>query len=124
MAFETDKGPAFDRPGGEGAKAPRARPIDFAHLDRQTMGDRTLEQEVLALFIHQANSVGEQIAQAGREDRLRLAHTLKGAARSVGAFPIADCLAELESRPDEEALLRQLKRLVAEAAETVASISR
>jgi HPt (histidine-containing phosphotransfer) domain-containing protein len=124
MAFETEKGVAFDRPGGEGAMAPRARPIDFAHLNRQTMGDRTLEQEVLALFIHQANSVCEQIAHAGHEGRLRLAHTLKGAAKGVGAFPIADCLAELESRPDHEALLRQLKRLVAEAAEVVASISR
>ena len=41
-------------PGGEGAAAPRARPVDLAHLARQTLGDRALEQEVLKLFLHQA----------------------------------------------------------------------
>lgn len=104
--------------------APRTRSIDFAHLNRQTMGDRALEQEVLGLFAHQANAVVEQICQADRAERLRLAHGLKGSARGVGAFPIADCLVELEERPDDAAVLRRLKRLIAEAAEVIAAVSR
>lgn len=104
--------------------APRTRPIDFAHLHRQTMGDRVVEQEVLALFVHQASSVVEQFAGAGRDQRLRLAHGLKGSARSIGAFPIADCLVEIEQHPEDAASLKRLKRLVAEAAEVIASVSR
>ncbi|WP_274628839.1 Hpt domain-containing protein [Arvimicrobium flavum] len=104
--------------------APRIRPFDFAHLDRQTMGDRALEEEVLTLFIHQAGSIAEQIRQAHRRERLRLAHSLKGAARGVGAFAIADCLAELEQRPDDASLVERLQRLVDQAAEFVASVTR
>jgi HPt (histidine-containing phosphotransfer) domain-containing protein len=124
MTPPADSSPAFGRPGGEGARAPRTRPIDFAHLNQQTMGDRAIEQEVLGLFAQQASSLIEQICQAGRDERLRLAHSLKGSARSVGAFPIADCLAELEEDPDDAAILRRLKRLIAEAMEVIASVSR
>ena len=92
---------AFAMPGGEGSAAPRsrARPVDLAHLSRQTLGDRALEQEVLQLFVQQALSVRDQIAEAGKGERLRLAHGLKGSARGVGAFALADCLAEIESSP-------------------------
>ena len=98
--------------------------IDFGHLDRQTFGDRALEQEVLSLFIHQANSAAEQIGHADRKQRQRLAHTLKGAARGVGAFPIADCLVDLEQRPDDAAIVERLRGLIDEASEIIASISR
>jgi HPt (histidine-containing phosphotransfer) domain-containing protein len=118
-------GPAtFDKPGGEGCMAPRTRPIDLAHLGRQTMDDRALSQELLGLFLHQSNTTVEQIFRADRSDRLRLAHALKGAARAVGAFPIADCLAQIEDQPDQESGLKRLKRLVGEAQEFIASISR
>ena len=33
---------------------PVERPIDFEHLSRMTLGDRTLEREVLSLFVRQA----------------------------------------------------------------------
>ena len=60
MASATVDRPAFDMPGGEGARVRKSRPIDFEQLARQTMGDRALEQEVLALFVHQATNIGEQ----------------------------------------------------------------
>lgn len=104
--------------------APRTRAIDFAHLDRQTMGDRALEQEVLRLFLDQARSTTERLAAADRKERLRLAHALKGSARGVGAFPIASCVADLEKAPEDLALLRRLRRLISEADELIASISR
>jgi len=115
---------AFAMPGGEGAAAPRARPVDLAHLARQTLGDRGLEQEVLKLFLHQAITARDQIADADARERLRLAHNLKGSARGVGAFAIADCVAEIETRPDDKRLLARLSTLIDEVSDFIAAISR
>ena len=115
---------AFAMPGGEGSAAPRARPVDLAHLAKQTLGDRALEQEVLKLFLHQAVAARDQIADADAKERLRLAHNLKGSARGVGAFAIADCVAELETRPDDKRLLTRLSTLINEASDFIAAISR
>lgn len=115
---------AFAMPGGEGAAAPRARPVDLAHLARQTLGDRALEQEVLKLFLHQAVTARDQISEADAKERLRLAHNLKGSARGVGAFAIADCVAEIETRPDDKRLLARLSTLIDEVSDFIAAISR
>jgi HPt (histidine-containing phosphotransfer) domain-containing protein len=66
------------------------RPIDLVHLARQTLGDRDLEREVLQLFVAQARTVLEML-RAARDERQRgdLAHTLKGSARSIGAWRVA-----------------------------------
>jgi HPt (histidine-containing phosphotransfer) domain-containing protein len=115
---------AFAMPGGEGSAAPRARPVDLQHLARQTLGDRSLEQEVLQLFVQQAISVRDRIGPAGIGERLRLAHGLKGSARGVGAFAIADCVAELEARPDDKQVVRRLSTLIDEVRDFVAAINR
>lgn len=115
---------AFGRPGGEGARPVDVRPVDLAHLSRQTMGDRSLEQEVLSLFMQQANLVRDRIGQASTEERLRLAHGLKGSARGVGAFIVADCLAELEARPDDRAVHRRLSRLIDDVRDFICAINR
>lgn len=90
-----------------------SRPIDMAHLTRQTMGDRALEQEVLHLFVRQAQSAASTISKATPQERLRLAHTLKGSARSVGAFALADCLARIEEgdKASMQALPAQIRRV-------------
>ncbi len=116
---------AFAMPGGEGsATSSRARPVDLAHLAKQTLGDRALEQEVLKLFIHQALTIRDQIGAANRVERLRLAHTLKGSARGIGAFAIADCVAEIEKRPDEKHLLKRLSGLIDEVHDFICTINR
>lgn len=124
MMAQNDPPPAFERPGGEGGIASPGHPIDFTHLSRQTMGDRNLEQEILALFIHQANAVSDKLADADNEERIRLAHMLKGSSRSVGAFPIGDCAALIEAQPQDASGIKKLRRLIAQAAELVASVSR
>lgn len=88
------------------------------------MGDREVEQEVLALFVQQALSVRDRLGQAGLAERLSLAHGLKGSARGVGAFAIAECVAEIEKNPDHEEGLTKLSGLIDELREFVASISR
>jgi HPt (histidine-containing phosphotransfer) domain-containing protein len=75
--------------------APDDGPIDFAHLNRMTLGDGGLEREVLAMFSAQAaRLVGQIAALAGNAGGL--AHTLKGSARAIGAFAVADAAGRFE----------------------------
>ena len=115
---------AFSRPGGEGARRAAPRPLDLDHLSRQTMGDRALEQEVLAMFARQIGTVRETIAAADDRERARLAHALKGSARGVGAFALADCAMLIEEEPANRALVSRLARLIDDARDFIAAISR
>jgi HPt (histidine-containing phosphotransfer) domain-containing protein len=93
-------------------------PIDIAHLRRMTLGDAALEREVLAMFSMQASRLGEALA-AMPSDALAQAHTLKGSARAVGAFAVADAAARLEtllkSGGHPVAALSELDEAIAEA---------
>ncbi|WP_378950781.1 Hpt domain-containing protein [Mesorhizobium sp. ANAO-SY3R2] len=123
VARETDS-VAFNMPGGESSGAAHARPVDLEHLARQTMDDREVEREVLDLFVHQALSVRDAIRSADLAERLSLAHALKGAARGIGAFTVADCVAEIEGRPDDPNLIEKLAHLIDEVRDFIAAISR
>jgi HPt (histidine-containing phosphotransfer) domain-containing protein len=124
MAPQKDDAVAFSMPGGESSGPAPSRPVDLVHLGRQTMGDRALEKEVLDLFVHQALQVRDRIVEVDVKGRLELAHGLKGAARGVGAFDIADCAVEIENRPQDQSALERLAALIDELRDFVAAISR
>ena len=115
---------AFSRPGGETCVPSRARPVDLVHLARQTMGDRNLEQEVLALFLQQVSSVRERLATADMGERRTLAHTLKGSSRGIGAFALADCADAIETDPADRASIARLSDLIEEVRDFIAAINR
>jgi len=97
---------------------PDDAPIDMAHLRRMTMGDSAVEREVLAMFAAQATDLTERLAKDQAEAE-RLAHTLKGSARAIGAFRVAEAAADVEAairfdRPIAEPV-RALRGAVAEA---------
>lgn len=106
---------------------PAARPIDFVHLARQSLGDRELEAELLRLFERQAARIAAELAmpdlsRGARGERLDLAHTLKGSARAVGATVVAQACADYETAlkadcaaGDLAATTRALTRAVEEA---------
>jgi HPt (histidine-containing phosphotransfer) domain-containing protein len=71
-------------------------PIDLAHLARMTLGDAALERQVLGLFASQSTSLIEKLAALPAEAGA-LAHTLKGSARAIGAFRVAECAEALEA---------------------------
>jgi HPt (histidine-containing phosphotransfer) domain-containing protein len=71
-------------------------PIDLAHLARMTLGDAALERQVLGMFASQSTSLIEKLAALPAEAGA-LAHTLKGSARAVGAFRVAECAEALEA---------------------------
>ena len=69
--------------------APDDRPIDLVHLARTTMGDRSLEREVLQLFDRQSTLLIARMRSAATGNVATLAHTLKGSARGIGAWRVA-----------------------------------
>jgi HPt (histidine-containing phosphotransfer) domain-containing protein len=76
--------------------APDDGPIDIVHLRRMTLGDVGLEREVLAMFSAQAVGLVGALATLPSDARA-LVHTLKGSARAIGAFGVADAAACLEA---------------------------
>jgi HPt (histidine-containing phosphotransfer) domain-containing protein len=72
--------------------------LDTDHLDRMTSGDKALQAEVLDLFRHQAELWGRLLdPQFPADNWGDAAHTLKGAARGIGAKKLADVCQEAES---------------------------
>jgi len=117
---------------GEGASsglsgALRSAVLDHEHLRRQTMGDDALGVEVLAMFLDQSAVLLRAVREA-HEPRMRsdAAHTLKGSARAVGAFAVAETahLVEmLATESSEDAVLDAVARLHADVAEARSAIA-
>lgn len=76
--------------------APDDRPIDLVHLARTTLGDRSLEREVLQLFDRQSTLLIARMRTAQPPGILTLAHTLNGSARGIGAWRVARAAEALE----------------------------
>jgi HPt (histidine-containing phosphotransfer) domain-containing protein len=75
-------------------------PVDLSHLARYTGGERALNVEILRLFDNQLTEMVEKLkAMLERRDTRGwhdTAHTIKGAARGVGAFSVGDAAAAAE----------------------------
>ncbi len=92
--------------------------IDLKHLARYTGGERDLNGEILRLFDSQiANMVAELNGLLESPDGKRwreIAHTIKGAARGVGAFERGEAAARAEpvdpaNQPDAKAAIAKLE---------------
>ena len=97
-------------------------PIDFEHLSRMTLDDPALECEVLTMFVTQSAKLLDQLAALPAEAG-SLAHTLKGSARAIGAFAVAEAADRLETalagQGDARAMLDGLRDAVAQAQGTI-----
>ena len=72
-------------------------PVDLVHLSRQTLGDRSLENEVLRLFVSQSVLFLDRLDHATTASERKLAaHTVVGSARSLGAWKVAEEAAVVE----------------------------
>lgn len=120
-------------PRAEGSAPLVAPAIDFGHLARQSLGDQALEVELMQLFDRQAARIAAELgmpdlAKGSRAERGDLAHTLKGSARAIGAWRVADACEAYENalKSDVSALtldalavavgveVEQARRLIAE----------
>ena len=99
---------------------PVAEPvIDLAHLDQYTLGDRALQTELLQLFRVQLREQSDVLTRCDSQvDWTTACHTLKGAARAIGAVQICQVAEALEITPsvlseDRETVLRPLMSVAA-----------
>jgi HPt (histidine-containing phosphotransfer) domain-containing protein len=99
-------------------------PVDLAHLARYTGGDRTLNVEILRLFNGQlGDMVGQLLTVLQQRDARKwreITHTIKGAARGVGAFAMGDAAATAEpvdptTSPDRAVQVIEALRVEGEA---------
>ena len=97
----------------------------MAHLQRMTLGDASLEREVLVMFSAQALSLAAALARLP-SDAGALVHTLKGSARAIGAFAVADAASHLEvllrKGADPAEALHRLNEAVTEARTAIEAI--
>jgi HPt (histidine-containing phosphotransfer) domain-containing protein len=83
-----------------GARQAPAAVIDRGYLERFTLGNIALEQEVLQLFAAQVPHYLDRLRQAATDaDWKAAAHTLKGSAAAIGAQALAH-FAELAEQVD------------------------
>ena len=134
VAKAADVTKPIDRAADQGANVahtvappltPVAPALDLAHLSRMTLGESSLEREVLDLFERQADMLLARMA--GEEPRMvaALAHTLAGSASGIGAWKVAEAAAAVEraaTEPGAVALAGVMDQLVAAVAEVHTAI--
>lgn len=101
-----------------------ARAIDLEHLAKYTGGEKDLNGEILRLFDTQISTmVAELNGLLASQDVKRwreVAHTIKGAARGVGAFEMGEAAAKAEPvNPADDAEARAAIRKLEQEAQTV-----
>ena len=80
--------------------------IDLNHLRDMTMSDAALQREVLGLFVVQSANIMAELAPLPA-NAAALAHTLKGSARAIGAFRVADAASLARYRARSQAGLQR-----------------
>ncbi|MCP2678357.1 Hpt domain-containing protein [Maricaulaceae bacterium NA33B04] len=80
--------------------------LDRDHLAQYTGGDAALEAELFGLLTSQIDNCTAKMRDADQPQAWKdAAHTLKGAARGVGAMALGEACAQAETRPHDEAAL-------------------
>ena len=93
-----------------------AKAVDYDHLRAQAANNLGVMREVLALFLtHGAQVIGELERANDEKTWKQWTHTLKGSARGVGAFAVAEAAADAERHMLDKSKLEPLKAVFAEA---------
>jgi HPt (histidine-containing phosphotransfer) domain-containing protein len=70
--------------------------LDERHLREMTLGDQSLEREVLQVFARQITLMLRRMVRAEPAHAAAAAHTLKGSARGLGAWRVAEAAERVE----------------------------
>jgi len=93
-----------------------AQPVDYEHLKAQAAGNRDVMREVLSLFVtHCEQVIGELERASDAKTWKQWTHTLKGSARGVGAFAVAEAAADAERHSLDKTKIEPLKAAFSEA---------
>ena len=107
--------------------SPASAVIDTEHLSRMTLGERSLEREVLALFDRQADMLLPRIRGGAPGMAAASAHTLKGSAVGIGAFKVVRAAEAVEQARDlagDTAIAAAIETLAAVLDEAKSEIAR
>lgn len=92
------------------------KPVDYEHLGVQAAGDKDVMREVLTLFVTHCEQVLSELDSADDAKTWKMwTHTLKGSARGVGAFAVAEAAADAERHSLDKSKLGPLHAAFAEA---------
>jgi HPt (histidine-containing phosphotransfer) domain-containing protein len=93
-----------------------AKAVDYDHLRVQAANNLGVMREVLELFVTHGEQVLGALEQANDEKTWKQwTHTLKGSARGVGAFGVADAAADAELHLLDKGKLASLYAAFADA---------
>ncbi|MEL6297423.1 MAG: Hpt domain-containing protein [Pseudomonadota bacterium] len=100
--------------------------IDRTHLARYTLGNPELEAEILDLFSGQVATLLKAVLSAESQAEWRFAtHSIKGSARAVGAWDLAETAERLEQlTPKSNAANAEIEHLIEAVAEAVEAAER
>ena len=99
------------------------RPVDLVHLARQSLGDRSLELEILALFQSQSELYLDRLTKAKTEDEQKMAaHTILGSARGIGAWEVVREAEKIQNNLKVGQEFGSLRRAVDSARDYINSI--
>jgi len=72
--------------------------VDFEHLKKYTAGDAQIEDEILGIFVQQAEIWVRNLNDSQETKAwLEAAHSLKGSARGIGAWAVAELCEHAEA---------------------------
>ena len=98
-------------------------PVDLVHLSRQSLGDRSLENEILRLFHNQSKLYLDRLANATTADERRFAaHTVVGSARGIGAWKVAEQAKAVELASSRKCDISDLRAAVEDANSYIESL--
>ncbi|MEM8986815.1 MAG: Hpt domain-containing protein [Pseudomonadota bacterium] len=90
-----------------------ATAIDMTHLSRYTGGDKALENEILSIFEHQTELWMRLLDPNAPDDAWKdAAHSLKGSAKGVGAWAVADLCEKAEALVGDELKVRAVRSVL------------
>lgn len=93
-----------------------AKAVDYEHLRNQAAGNIDVMREVLGLFDTHCEQVLAELENAQDAKAWKQwTHTLKGSARGIGAFAVAEAAAEAERHPMDKSKLAPIRAAFADA---------
>lgn len=98
-------------------------PVDLVHLSKQSLGDRSLENEILRLFQSQSALYLDRLENATTADERKLAaHTVLGSARGLGAWKVAAAAEWVEAHCAAKCDVSELRLVLNEANDYISEL--
>jgi len=102
---------------GQSSNRVTGRPVDLVHLARYTLGNNSIEREVLSLFRTQSSQFLSRLKEAVNESAWKqAAHTIRDSALEIGAWHVARTAEDAEAHSERQGrVIEDLEQRIDEA---------